>query len=413
MTSPLSRMLSILLLPLLASAPPPASGAEADAPPVAWDVPWPDASLPHQGYPLLQNTEHVEVYHATPETGMFSHHAHITSSGDSLLAFWSNHGKDEDASGQRILCSVSKDGREWVTPFECFPPMDEMRPAGQAGRVLTANGWLVVDDSAWAVVEVDDKLDRAAPAADPRRSRGKAYKFRGNPPRRGWGRIVRQVRPDGSLGEIFWLVGDPPDPIEGFPSYPDLTDPRFTKVGLAINRALSQAIHLPAWDFRHRTAWIQSADGHGMCEPTVYRRPDGVLVKLSRDLDKSRRIYAFLSHNDGYWWEPGIQTNIPDSPSKAVAGTLPDGRTYLVGNQVAVRGRDPLVLSLSTDGVRFDWAAAIRSGAPPIRMEGRAKSLGFQYPSAVVAKDALWVIYSIGKEDVAVTRISLSELDEK
>jgi hypothetical protein len=35
---------------------------------------------------------------------------------------------------------------------------------------------------------------------------------------------------------------------------------------------------------------------------------------------------------------------------------------------------------------------------------------GFQYPSAVVAHDALWVIYSVGKEDVAVSRIPLSEL---
>jgi hypothetical protein len=341
---------------------------------------------------------------------MFSHHPHITENDGALLAFWSNHAQDEDAPGQRILCSVSRDGREWTAPFECFPPMDETRPARNAGRVLTANGWVVLDGRAWAIVEVDDKLDRGAPAADAPRSRGQAYKFRGNPPRRGFGRIAREVRADGGLGEIFWLVDDPPDPVEGFAAYPDLTDPRFTRVGLAINRTLSEPLHLPAWDFRHRTAWIQAADGHGMCEPTVYRRPDGVLVKLSRDLDRSRRIYAFLSHNDGYWWEPGVQTTIPDSPSKAVAGTLPDGRIYLVGNQVAVKGRDPLVLSLSRDGVRFDGAAAIRSGAPPLRREGRAKVPGFQYPSAVVAHDALWVIYSVGKEDVAVSRIPLSEL---
>lgn len=387
-------------------------GAAAEAP-VVWDVPWPDASLPYQGYPVLEGVEHVEVYHATEETGMFSHHPHITASGGALLAFWSNHAWDEDASGQRVLCSVSKDGQEWATPFECFPPMDQTRRAKKAGRVLTANGWVVLDGRAFALVEVDDKLDRGAPAADPRHSRGKAYKFRGNPPRRGWGRITREVRPDGSLGETFWLVDDPPEPVEGFAAYPDLTDPRFTRVGLAINRTLAEPLHLPAWDFRDRTAWIQAGDGHGMCEPTVYRRPDGVLVKLSRDLDRSRRIYASLSHNDGYWWEPGVRTNIPDSPSKAVAGTLPDRRIYLVGNQVAVKGRDPLVVSLSRDGIRFDQAAAIRSGAPELRREGRAKVRGFQYPSAVVARDALWVIYSVGKEDVAVSRIPLSELPAK
>jgi hypothetical protein len=259
-------------------------------------------------------------------------------------------------------------------------------------------------------VEVDDKLGRDAPVPDPTRSRGRAYKFRGNPPRRGFGRVARQVRPDGSMGEIFWLVGDPPAPVPGFPAYPDLTDSRFTRTGLAIDRLLSDPLHMPAWDFRNRTAWIQAADGHGMCEPTVYRRPDGVLVKLSRDLDRSRRLYASLSRDDGFHWEPAVRTDVPDSPSKPFAGTLPDGRVYLIGNQVAQPGRDPLVLSLSSDGVRFDRAFAIRSGAPPLRREGSAKVVGFQYPSAVVADGALWVIYSVGKEDVDVSRIPLEEL---
>jgi len=67
-------------------------------------------------------------------------------------------------------------------------------------------------------------------------------------------------------------------------------------------------------------------------------------------------------------------------------------------------------LSLSKDGKRFDWAAAIRSDAPNVRTPGSAKGRGFQYPSAVVAEGALWVIYSIGKEDVSVSRIPLNAL---
>jgi hypothetical protein len=38
------------------------------------------------------------------------------------------------------------------------------------------------------------------------------------------------------------------------------------------------------------------------------------------------------------------------------------------------------------------------------------KGAGFQYPSAVVVGDALWVIYSVGKEDVAVSRVPLASL---
>jgi hypothetical protein len=86
---------------------------------------------------------------------------------------------------------------------------------------------------------------------------------------------------------------------------------------------------------------------------------------------------------------------------------------FLIGNYVPENAhglRDPLVLSLSRDGKRFDRAAAIRAGSPEVRTAGSAKSRGFQYPSAVVARGALWVIYSIGKEDVAVSRIPLEAL---
>jgi hypothetical protein len=71
------------------------------------------------------------------------------------------------------------------------------------------------------------------------------------------------------------------------------------------------------------------------------------------------------------------------------------------------------VISISLDGRTFDWAAAIRSGAGNVRAGGAAKSPGFQYPSAVATNGSLWVIYSIGKEDVAVSRIPIQELGRK
>jgi hypothetical protein len=167
---------------------------------------------------------------------------------------------------------------------------------------------------------------------------------------------------------------------------------------------------MPAWDFRNHAAWTEAEDGHQLCEPTAYRRPDGVLVKLSRDLGPSRRIYASVSRDGGATWAPAVQTNIPDQPSKAVAGTLPDGCTYLIGNPVIGAARDPLVIGLSRDGKSLGRGFAIRAGAPAIRHPGRHKGPGFQYPSATVAGDALWVICSVGKEDVAVSRVPLAHL---
>lgn len=375
--------------------------------PVHWNLPLPNPNLPAQGYPVLQGVEHVEIYHADGNTGLFSHHSQLLHHQGAFFAAWSNHPNDEDAPGQRVLCSISRDGFHWADPFECFPRMDEPARAGNPGRVLTANGWAVIDGTAYAIAEVDEKIGSSGETVPPELSRDRGYRGR-----RGLGRVARSVGVDGTLGPIFWLVHDPPPPVEGFTSYPDLTDPAFSKPGNQIRRHLSIPLNMPAWDFRFRTNWTFALDGHGLCEPTVYRRRDGVLVKLSRDLARSRRIYASLSYDDGFNWEPALRTNIPDSPSKSTTGTLSDGRTFLIGNQVTRLdgARDPLTIALSRDGRNFDWAAAIRTGAPGVRVAGSAKSPGFQYPSARVVGDEIWVMYTVGKEDVAVSRVPVSIL---
>jgi hypothetical protein len=65
---------------------------------------------------------------------------------------------------------------------------------------------------------------------------------------------------------------------------------------------------------------------------------------------------------------------------------------------------------LSRDGLDFDRVAIIRYISPPIRHKGLEKTIGYQYPHSVVAGDDLWVLYSVNKEDMEVTRIPLGEL---
>ena len=390
----------------------PASGGTMSHPepekeaPVRWSLPQPDRTKAADGYRPLAGVEHVELFHATPDSGVYCHHPQIIHHRGTFFATWSNHRDGEDGPGQRVLYSTSRDGRSWRPWAECFASLGAMRKPEQAGRVLTANGLVAVAGAVYAIAEVHDKFDgpdaeatrRAAETRTGRRTRRGRF---------GWGRLARALRPDGSLGPVFWLVADPPEPIEGAPQFPHAHDPRFADAARQINALLADPLHMCAWDFRFHTNWTTAADGHQLCEPTCYRRPDGGVVKLSRDRGRSRRVYAAVSR-DGNTFAPAVRTDIPDAPSKAVAGTLPDGRIYLIGNQAV--GRDPLVLSLSRDGKVFDWAAAIRHGAPKVRHPGRAKGPGYQYPSALVVGDALWVIYSIGKEDVAVSRVPLSAL---
>ena len=107
-----------------------------------------------------------------------------------------------------------------------------------------------------------------------------------------------------------------------------------------------------------------------------------------------------------------MKTNIPDSRSKQCAGTLPDGRAFWVGNPTGNKSRRALVLALSTDGYRFDKAFLIAGTAdlPPRRYEGRYKTLGYNYPKAVVLGDNLWISLSINKEDAVLYRVPLKSL---
>jgi hypothetical protein len=109
-------------------------------------------------------------------------------------------------------------------------------------------------------------------------------------------------------------------------------------------------------------------------------------------------------------WPVPTPTNIPDSHTRTCAGTLPDGRRWLVGSQLPkAHLRTPLTLSLSNDGIRWDnvWSLRGSDTLPEIRYHGYP---GFQYPSGVWVDGRLLVAYSVNKEDIAVSSMALGQI---
>src|SRR5690606_34135233 len=131
----------------------------------------------------------------------------------------------------------------------------------------------------------------------------------------------------------------------------------------------------------------------------------------------NNRMYVSFRDSDGSWAVP-YPTDIPDSPNRTEAVVLDDGRVLLIGSQIAELDsgeylpRDPLTLAVSDDGYQFDRVFALRHGAPrEYRFDGiGGRTLGFAYNSSVVRDGWLYTLYSIGKEDIAVTRLPLSAL---
>lgn len=101
--------------------------------------------------------------------------------------------------------------------------------------------------------------------------------------------------------------------------------------------------------------------------------------------------------------------------------TLANGIAILLGNQVAPdfdskvkRGikRDTLTVAVSNDGYHYDRAYALRWALPKtLRVSGvTGRGPGAHYPSAIVRDGYLYALYTVGKEDVALSWVALTEL---
>jgi len=360
---------------------------------VKWTAQLPDTSKTGLGFELLQNMHTIVLYDAKPEMGTYSHHPHITYYDEVIYTMWSNHKVDEDAPGQRVLMKLSTDqGETWEDLVELFPPLDHVDGAdkdGKGRRTQCANGFAIVENILYAFSEVWDDGGDARHA--------------------GQGRLFRSIHTDGTLGDIFWLRKEPARLIAGITVIP-LGNPELVD---KINAFLQLPENELTWDFRYRTTDIKDKDGHQLCEPTpAWQLKNGTWVKIYRDIGKpvSHFNYASFSVDNGKEWSVPTKTDMIDGCARANAGTLPDGQVYIISNIDPDGARDPLAISLSKDGLSFDRVALIRNNTPEMRFEGRWKCEGFQYPHSLVLGDDLWVIYSVGKEDVQLTRIPIKEV---
>ncbi len=335
--------------------------------------------------------ENATLYRATAEGYKFCHHANISVFKDRLYAMWSNGIEHEDYNGQRVLYSTSENGLDWSKPSVLAPDPDGLEGPGKCvatgflgwGEVLMAYYTVVIGDPGSTSFRLYARSSKDGVA---------------------WSE-EREV----ATGSFL----EPPRALQSgdllLNGQSDLKQPRllYSQKGDGISGWLDGNLPETA-DLRYP-------------EPTWFQRRDGTVVMLFRSENSNPWLYASTSRDDGRSWTLPRPTNFADATARSFAGNLPDGSAFILNNPNQSPGsvydfigrRIPLTISLSRDGISFDHAFVVRGEDTTMRFPGENKLPGWQYPGATVWGDHLYVVYSINKEDVGLTRIRISDLTSR
>ena len=335
----------------------------------------------------LQEPETFTVFSPNDSTDHYANGVVLTVFKDTLYCMWQSSPTNEDSDDTWVAYSRSADeGQTWSRPIALAIPNDT--------AYCTSGGWIVRGDTLTALIDIWPK---------------------GLTPRGGY--TYYMCSTDGKT----WNQAQPVLMADGTPMCGVLEqDPYPMADGRIVGACHFQpGLHVcpvytddptghGGW---HRTNFHDEDRGpQSRClEPSQYVTHDGTIVMLFRDQGSSFRKMAAVSTDRGETWTSPMVTDIPDARTKQCAGNLPDGTAFMVSCPSGTKERWPLVLQLSHDGHTFSQRILLRSvlELPPRRYEGKAKTLGYSYPKAMVHNGKLYVSYSVNKEEVAVTRLPL------
>ena len=139
-------------------------------------------------------------------------------------------------------------------------------------------------------------------------------------------------------------------------------------------------------------------DGTAYVHPELSAFASGETVYMFCRNDARRVPIVYLSHDNGETWSAPYAHDIPFTASKIYAGTLSDGRHYVIGN-IRRRGRHPrapLALYLTERGSdRFSKMLLLRNGADASFPE----SYIWHYPAATEQDGRLKIICTVSFRD--------------
>lgn len=284
-----------------------------------------------------------------------------------------------DRPGQRVSFSTSEDGLNW----------SEIRPLtdSREGFVWVARGFWIRDGELLALASLSE-LRVFQPSLE-----------------------LRALRWEGETEEWKDIGVVYPNALNNFP-------PKRLPTGewMMSRRAYNyktEGVHFLVGGNKGFDHWesypvFGSTEGFSSEEPYWWELPDGNLMALFRDNAGSGFLFRSFSRDNGRTWTRPIQTDFPDARAKFHGLRLSDGRYVLVSNPHP-RGRNPLAISLSDDGMVFTSMGYLIGERP--NLEGIQRSRAVDYPHVIEHEGYLYIAFNNVKQTIEVLKVAIDDLE--
>lgn len=351
----------------------------------------------------------IQVMRANREHPDVSNGDGWTYNHQPMMAYWQgkffmhylSDPKDEHVPSSRTLLMTSKDGYHWTNPVVLFPPYhvpDGYTKPDYPG--VAKNLIAIMHQRVGYYVSKSGKLIAMG-------FYGVALDKKDDPnDGNGIGRVVREIKKDGSFGPIYFIHYNHAF-NETNTDYPYFTKSKDKKFVIACQEILDNPLY--------RMQWVEESDRNDSIIPLkkgykafcYYHLPDGNIACLWK------HALTSISKDDGNTWLEPVERakGFVNSNAKIWGQRLTDGTYATVYNPSEFRW--PLAISTSIDGLEYTTLNLINGEITPMRYGGNYKSYGPQYVrgiqegNGIPADGNLWVGYSMNKEDMWVSCIQV------
>lgn len=374
------------------------------------DIRFQDGGLPHVigacNYQVVRSSK--DRLYAPEGHGFTYNHA-------AMLAYWKGSfwyeylagPKGEHEAPSAVYVCRSQDGIHWEKPTEVFPPAEiQAAPYKGPGKdeITGDTVPLVTHHRMGFYTTGGNRLLITS-----------FYGICPNPhvnPNNGYGvgRVVRELYEDGSMSEIFFLRynaagGYGREQVDLFPYYEECPDSGFRE---ACRELLADRLATQQWweEEQLDQDFFTRPGGKAL---SYYTLPDGEVMGVFKDSVTSMTC----DQGRGEIWSPLERSaSIITSTGKVWGQKMPDGKYALVYNPSPDGAhRWPLAITTGENGRDFYDLACILPEIAPCRYEGVLKNLGAQYMRGITEANgrpdnmAVWIAYSVNKEDMWIARI--------